>query len=483
VKSTNFALKIWSKLKSNNNLRSTLLYTLTSFINQFGSFLVLPLVWKGLQVQDFAVIGLIEAATPFLAGVLTLSTDQYLTRFYYGWKPEEKRSNISKSLTLNFFSLTATGLLSLVILACFYPIIPTGDFRFYVLGLLHIIFYSSLTFPNSLFRISSNTKAYMIFTLSMFVLRLLLNYIFTISMGWGLYGYVLSNTINSFLFFGIVYIYLFSTHSFTNDRRFFRENLAFSLPYVPTNLLGNFALLADRLVLSIYVGKFEAGLLTLGQKVSAITGSLSQAIKLGYVPYISEVVSREKYSIPAFNRYRMMYVAPISATSFFLVLFGADLLRLIGIDVQGVNRYLPLFLLIVYLNSNNLFFSPGLYLSKRSDKMWSPNLLQLAVRFVLYFVLVPRYLLEGVIVASLVASVVSFVHNYYLSEKYYKLNPDFIGIAVQFLPFIITLLLIALGVEIFTFGIWMRVLAMGFYLLILGSYFFLKHDENHPQPV
>jgi len=142
-----------------------------------------------------------------------------------------------------------------------------------------------------------------------------------------------------------------------------------------------------------------------------------------------------------------------------------------------------LFLLIVYLNSNNLFFSPGLYLSKRSDKMWFPNLLQLVIRFVLYFALVPKYLLEGVIIASLVASLVSFVHNYYLSEKYFKLRPDFTGTAIQFLPFVATLVLTLIGTEIFNLGIWMRLLAMAIYLLILGSYFFLKHDENHPQPV
>lgn len=444
---------------------------------------MLPLVWKGLTISDFAVIGLIESSTPFLGSILTLCTEQYLTRFYYTWNDGDRDTNVSKTLTIGIIALGGIGLILLAMLGGLYPFIDPNDFLYFLLGLLHIIFFSSLTFPNSLFRISNNTNGYMALTLTMFFTRLLLNYVFTITMGWGLYGYVLSNTINSFVFFVIVYVYLLSQYSMKTDRGFFKEALSFSLPYIPTNLMSNIAMLADRLVLSVYVGKFEAGLLTLGQKVASISGSLSQAIKLGYVPYISEFVAKPKHSMSRFNLYRMVFVAPISIASFFLILFGADLLQLIGIDVEGVNKYLYLFLLIVYLTANNLFFAPGLYLSKRSDKMWLPNIVQLTIRFVLYFFLVPTYLLEGVIIASVVASLVSFIHNYYLSEKYFKMNADLVGIAIQFLPFIVTIAMVLFGVEIFNLGIFQRVLAMGIYLLILGSYLFLRYEKNHTQPV
>ena len=455
------------------------MYTLTSFVSQFGNILVLPLIWNGLQIEDFAVIGIIEASTPFLSCVLSLSSEQYLTRFYYAWNDDERLSKIGKNLTLCFLSVFLIGLFVMAVLLIVSLSVSLEDVNYFVYGLLHIIFFSTFVFPNSLFRIANNTSGYIAFTLSLFFVRLLLNYIFTISLGWGLDGYIISNALSSFLFFVIIYIYLFNSFRFTIDRVFFKESLRFTLPYIPTNLYGNISTLTDRLVLGVYGGKFEVGLLTLGQKIASVTGSLSQAIKLGYVPYISEFISREKYSLANFNMYRMMFVAPISVLSLFLVLFGVELLSLIGMDVMGVNKYLYLFLFTVYLNSNNLFFSPGLYLSKRSDKMWIPNFFQLVIRFIFYYLLVPTFMLKGVILASLLASLVSFIYNYILSEKYFKLNLGFLSIGLQFLPFLFAMGMHFLGIDIIDISISWKVLVMCLYLLILWFFLFNNYEKQH----
>jgi O-antigen/teichoic acid export membrane protein len=474
-------LKIWTKLLRSKNFQSTFLYTLTSFINQFGNLLVLPFVWKGLSIEDFAVIGLVEAATPFLACILTLSSEQYLTRFYYGWEVKERPTQIGRNLTLNFISVFLLGIISFAILSTVSLIRPFDEAQYYQYGLVHIIFFSTFAFPSALFRITNNTYAYIVFTLGLFFVRLILNYVFTITFGLGLYGFIISTTITSFSFFLILYLYLFYKYHFIFSGPFFKEALKFSLPFVPTNLMASIANLMDRVVLSVYGGKFEAGLLTLGQKVASIIGSLSQALKLGYVPYITEYFNREQHSVAEFNKYRMFYLTPISVLSFAIMLFGVELLNLIGIDIKQAGNYLYLLLLIVYLNSNNLFFSPGLYLSKRSDKMWIPNFIQLLARVILYYVFVPILILKGVILASLLASLIAFVYNYILSEKYFRLNLSVLSIGVQFLPFLITLGLSIVGIDILELELTVKLLIMIFYLVILWFFLLNKYDKPRTQ--
>lgn len=474
-------MEIWSKLFHNQNFRSTFLYTLTSFINQFGNLLVLPLVWKGLSIEDFAIIGLIEAATPFLACVLSLCSEQYLTRFYFTWSVEDRLPLIGKNLTLNFLAILFLGVISITFFLTITLFILPEDKDYFLYGLLHIIFFSTFAFPNALFRITNNTNGFILFTLSVFFIRLILSYVFTISLELGLFGYILSSTLTSAVFFVIIYFYLFRTYTFKIDGAFYRKVLRFSLPFIPTNLMTNLANLTDRLVLSVYGGKFETGLLTLGQKIASIVGSLSQAIKLGYVPYITQYVSREKYSIVDFNKYRMLFVAPISIVAFILMLFGTELLSLVGVDIKEANDYLYLLLLIAYLNSNNLFFSPGLYLAKRSDKMWIPNFVQLLVRVALYYLLVPIFIMKGVILASVFASLVLFIHNFILSEKYFKLKPGAISIGLQFLPFIITLFFALLGIDIVDLALLPKLLIISFYLVLLWFFLLYKYDEHHAQ--
>lgn len=471
-------MKIWSKLTGNKNFQSTFVYTLTSFINQFGNILVLPIVWKGLTIEDFAVIGLVEAAAPFLACIISLSSEQYVTRYYFTWQDHERSSNISKNLTLNFLAVFLLGIFSLMVLFGLGSAAPSTDWDFYGLGLAHIIFFSSFAFPNALFRISNDIRGYVAFTLSLFFVRLLLSYIFTIGLNMGLYGYLVAQALTSLLFAVILYIYLFARYSAKVDLPFFRQALAFSLPFIPSNLMTNISTLADRLVVSSFGGKFETGLLTLGQKIASIPGSLSQAIKLGYVPYITEFVSRPEYSVRELNRSRMVFVTPVSVLSFFLMLFGVELLQLIDIDIQGLEEYLYLLLFIVYLNANNLFFSPGLYLAKRSEKMWLPNFIQLVLRLGLYALLVPVYVLKGVVLASLFASLASFLYNYFLSEKYFRLRLSLISIALQFLPFIITLTLTLVGIELLALAIFPKMLIMGAYLGVLTFFLTRNHEET-----
>lgn len=122
--------------------KSASVYTFSTFITRLWRFLLVPLFWKKLSPADYGLITVTDIAGMIVSIVIGLCLNTSITRFYYEWTVEERKSKIGIIWMMNWFSHIILGvpfiyLFSLVTHILF-PDITFYPFVF--MGLIAILF-------------------------------------------------------------------------------------------------------------------------------------------------------------------------------------------------------------------------------------------------------------------------------------------------------------------------------------------------------
>jgi O-antigen/teichoic acid export membrane protein len=403
--------------------KSASIYTLMTFLQQAGSFLVVPLFWKRLDPADYGVLAVNDMVGRFISVFIGLQLETSITRFYYEWDTSMRNRQLGSVWVVSFASCVILGTIFIFAgqFACFYMFPDVPFYPFIFMGLISTVLRSLTATCYASIRIKQLSKAYVVYSMSIFITQLCLSIYFVVFLDMKLYGLLWSYIITDFINVSIsIIIMLFlSTPCLMWDT--IKQCLKFSLPYVPSFSILAVTNFVDRYFLQLFAGVEALGIYAICTKFAGLIGQLYNALKMSYVPFLSKAVSEnETEGKKMISQMSLIYFLPLVAFALVIGLFTRDFVLLIGrLQYYPVMSYIPLFVPVYIVASFSVLFTPGLFLAKRSDLVWVCNIVQLAALLTGSILFIPTMEIYGVIIARYFSALSFFGVMAYFSKKYF----------------------------------------------------------------
>jgi len=408
-----------------NEAKGASIYTISTFLTQFSSFLIVPFFWRELSVSDYGLIGVIEIIGSIAGVFLGLQLDFSLTRFYYEWSDEERKSNTGTLWVANWISTLLLGFGSLCILIIFndYVFINIPFYSSVLLGLIGTFLGKLVTFPFATLRIVNLPSLYFFYSITSFFIKMLLNIFFVLILKKKLQGYFLSEILGNIFTccFGIIIMFRFARPCL--KWKIFRDAIRFSLPAIPTGLISSGTTFLDRFLLLKFATIEALGIYTLCLKFTNLVLQLHGALKVSFVPFMVKTISLEKKDgIKKLTQIRFYYLLPLFILSLAISLFIKDFTLWINkAEYFPVSDWVPWLIGPTLFSTLTVYYAPGLFLAKRTDLTWIPSTIQFFVVLTCGFSLIPYFGMNGVVISRYASVFALFIFNFKLSQKYYHI--------------------------------------------------------------
>jgi O-antigen/teichoic acid export membrane protein len=238
-----------------------------------------------------------------------------------------------------------------------------------------------------------------------------------------------------------------------------KDELRFSLPLIPTTIISAFTSVIDRYFLQHFASIESLGIYSQAMKFAGIVSSLHSALKMSYVPFLVKNIDDKT----VLNLVVNYYFATLLLVGFAISIFVDEFVILINNPLYfDVIKYVPFLVVAQLVSSVGVYYSPGIFLSKRTEL----NIVLQSINFIV--ILIPGYFLislmhgDGIIILNLLSSVVGLIALFLISKRVYTMNIQYSVLASMFGSYIVLVMVAFIEIE----NIWYSILS-GFVLLIL----------------
>lgn len=405
-------------------------YTLVTFITGLGSFLMVPLFWSKLTPTDYGIIAITEIIGGFLGGIAGLSLDSSLTRFYYEWPAVERKERTG---TLWLASWSSTIIISILIALILLPIssyiFPGIDFYpFLFYGLIISAIGSFSSFPFATIRIMQLTKFYVVYRLLSFFIGMGLNIFFILILNKGVLGYFYGSIISGMIMLIVLTFLMLKLTKVKIKLVHLHEPLKFSIPMIPSTLVGNITGQVDRFLLQHYVDLNTLGLYSVSLKFAGLITQLHTALKLSYGPLVYKTLFEHKEDTGKIVLAKMtsFYLFPLVVTSFAISIFIDDFAMWTGRDsYYGIIEVVPFLSYITLISCLYVYMAPGIILSKKTKLLIIPAISQLIILITLGLILLPNFHIFGLLFTKFLAGLTFLIVSLLISNRVYDWQPQY----------------------------------------------------------
>ena len=258
-------------MKNSNKYRylaeNTALFTISSFLSKFISFLLVPFYTGILTTAEYGIADLVSTTVSLVLPLLTLSIIEATIR--YCLTDEGDKASI-------FSSSMLVVLVSVLLCLAVKPVVSVFS---EVLKEYYIFFwalYAVTVIEQFLFKFCKGIEQVKICALNAIVVVLstvVSNVVLLVFFKWGLYGYlyslIISKLVSAFYLFiaGKLWKY-FSVKKINSNITF--EMLRYSIPFIPTAIAWWMNTSADRYIIIAMVGTSANGLYSVGNKIPSL---------------------------------------------------------------------------------------------------------------------------------------------------------------------------------------------------------------------
>jgi len=463
--------------------KSASYYILSTSITGIGSFIIVPLFWHKLTPSDFGIVAIIEILSSFLGVFYCLALDQSITRFFYEWKLEERPTRVGNLWIVGWLSSIILQVIFLLIFNFIsqYLFPDVKYFPFIFFGIIISGLTSFRLIPFTTLRILNQPRQYTFYEIITFFTNMASLVLFILVLDKKLMGYfygsMLGGSINFLIFLSIMLKVSKPTINFKQ----LREAFSFSLPFIPSNFISNVSMITDRFILQQFADLHVLGIYSIGLKFATIISKLHSALKLSFIPFLHKIViERGCTGQKIVSEMIGVYVAPLFLLGVAICLFADDFIRFYGNKPYfEVINYIPPLVIIMIITSLYIYYSPGIYLSKKTKYLIIPTLSQLVILISSSILLIPKFKILGIIGSRFIGTTIFLSVAIYLSCRLYKWKNNYLSllfltfsiVAVIFLDEFITFsnAYLSLSKSVFLFG-----------LYVLANYaFFIRTINNY----
>ncbi|MBD3636830.1 MAG: oligosaccharide flippase family protein [Crocinitomicaceae bacterium] len=410
------------------------LYTLANFLTKGISLFLIPFYTAYFSPSDFGVIDMFTVFGFFITGVMTLQLSQGLARYVAEstLKRKERIEFASTAIWFSGLSLMAAFVLLTVLSSFFINVLfepGTVDVELYTLAVTSIIVNAFFLFIGVYFRFIRMT--------TVFSLLSFLHALFSILLTWLLVGYFKLGIESIYFSFLSVTPLLIITQLYLLRHRIkltikkdkIKKLLVYSLPLIPLTIATTVMNFTDRLFIKYYEGLDSLGIYAVGAKFSLIIAVVIGGFSMAIAPLVFQRHTDEQTKV---ELKKIFYLFFSVGTMGFLTLslFSKETLVILTnehyYDANAVMPFMYFTAIFVGLN----MFSHGLYIEKRTGIMATITVIFASLNVLLNFILIPKYSIEGAAVATLIATIGQHSTLFLFSQKYYKIDLNYLKILI-----------------------------------------------------
>ena len=345
--------------------KNTLILSLGTIIPKITSFITLPIITLYLTKNEIGFNELIMMFSILMLPVATLQIQTAAFRFLIDVRDDEEeiKKIVSSIIVFTFI----TSLIALVVVfLCLYK-------EDIYLRFLICLYYLADIFANTLRQIcrglgKNGEYSKSIIVSSFSTLVFIIAFVFILS--WGLIGVVASSFLSSFIAFIYLFfkikLYRFFSMSFFN-KEILKKMLSYTIPLIPNSISGWLMRLADRLVVTVFMGVSANAVYSLACKIPNLIDNLQNTFVLAWQENAS-LASKDSDAGEYYTRVFHMLFNLITGSLGLLIAISPVLFKLlIKGDYEEAYFQMPILFMAMFFLSLSTFLG-GIYLAFKKTK-------------------------------------------------------------------------------------------------------------------
>lgn len=449
--------------------KDSFVYGVARLSTAFVGLFLLPIYTRFFSPSEYGVIDIILPTTAVLAIAAELRILSGVARHYYETEGEQRRALLSTGLFL-YFAIPLP-----IFLCCWLfaeqisqALFSSPAYGWAISLSLFTVFLSIFfTYFLLILRFQRATVKYGILAVGKFLLGAGLSIYFVVYLRKGIEGVFLGSFLSELILTATVFFIIRQNLAFAFSRLHAKNILCYSIPLMPSGLVGWFRTYVYRFLLIPLVGLLGVGIFGSATRISSVILMISVSFNLAWVPFAMSVLHEENHKI-IYAKVMIYYTTLLSAVALIITLFSYELVHLLmPSNYWGASNLIGLLATAHVLNATFVLFSIGLNIVKKTYLNSLSFLIGVAVGIACLMVLVPHIGVMGAAISALVSSAVSVGVELYLAQRTYHIDYE-----IKRILGILCLLIIAIPAAIFTDGISDIVFRIGLKLIELIVLFF-----------
>lgn len=447
-------------------------------------FFLIPIYTRVLTPEDYGIIAIVTTTISIFAIFLELGLRGTISTFYFDYHKDPERLNAYVSTILLFllpYSLVMVALIAWLGEPILQPLLEGIPFRPYVhLALGTAFFEMFFLISQTLTQTQEKASKFALLNILYFVINLALVIYFVVYLREGALGNTKARFITSIGFFILAIFLLRDFLVLRFEVPKIRMSLRFGLPLVPHALSGWILTAVDRLFLNRYSGLNGVGLFSLGAKLSDFMNIFTLSINNAWAPFFMSTAKEQgEGAKDTFTRLSTYYVAIVFFLGLALSITAREIIAILAAPAyHDAYQVVPIMTFgwvlggMYYMVVNQIFFA------RQTKFLPLATFSAGAVQIGLNFLWIPTFGMIGAAWAMFVAQFCSFTFTWFLAQRYYPIDFEYLRIARIIL---VTLGLLLLGMSITLDSLWLSLLVKGallvtYPLALFGAGFF-RTDE------
>jgi len=331
-----------NRILTSSLVRSSGIYTVSSFLNASIPLLLLPLLTHKLTPGDYGIIVMFQLVVSGIYPFIGMNLEAAIERKYYDKDGTDFKSYIGTCFLLLICSFLIVSLIFVGFSSYINDItkIPKSWLK-YTLVVALCQFITAVILIT--YQVRVKPIKYGIFQISQSFLNLGLTLILILGLNKSWNGRIEAQIIAGVIFSVVSFILLFHNNhlGFNIKRKYAQHALKFGLPLIPHAIGAMLFTAIDRFFLTNLIGLEQTGNFTVAYQIGSVLSLLTVAFNTAFVPWLFDNLNKDDITIKKkIVKFTYLYFIVLSLIAVFLLLFFPFLVSiLVGKSFTTVNTF------------------------------------------------------------------------------------------------------------------------------------------------
>lgn len=405
-------------------LKSSGVYTLSSFINAAIPFFLIPILTRYLSPEEYGMLSMFTITLSIASLFVGLNLHGAISRNFFAKQDNDFPRYIGNCFFILFLSMILVFLCLFFWGEHFKKITGlTSNIQFIIVIISFFQFIVLILLVN--WQVRQKAIQYGIFQISQTVLNYALTIFFIVMLKMSWKGRVDAQVLASGIFAIVSAIILFKKRwiKFEYNKGDIKHALQFSLPLIPHAVGGLLINMTDRLFITNMVGLNETGIYTIAFQIGGVLTILVSSFINAYVPWLYEKLNKnnweDKLKIVKYTYlfFFVMLIVPVIA----MLILPWFLNYFVGKSFVGANAYAIWIILGYSFNGMYLMIAGFIFYSEKTKYLAIVTLSAALINIPICYFMIKMNGALGAAQSTAIVYFLSFLFTWVLSAKVYKM--------------------------------------------------------------
>ncbi len=416
--------------------KDTLIYGTSTVIGRLLNFLLVPIYTNFLSPNDYGITAYVYSLIAFLNVIYNYGMESAYFKYSSSLEVGTPKQNFSTP----FISIAATSFIfSGILISLTTPIteiinIPIQYSSIILYSGLILFFDALVIVPFAYLRQKNKATVFATIKFLNIIVNVSLNILLLVEYKMGIEGIFISGAIASLVTFIFLLPTILKNLTFNFSGELYKLLLKFGLPSLPAGFALMIIQVIDRPILRALTNNESVGIYQANYKLGIFMMLVVSMFDYAWKPFFfaraKDVDAKE-----LFARITTYFFLLMSFVLLLITFFIEDIVKIkfferfiIHPDYWVGLNIIPVIMLGYLFYGLSLSFSAGIYLEKKTIHLPTITFIAAAVNVAMNFLLIPTIGIMGAAVATLASYFAMSILMYFYSQKFYKIEYEFIRI-------------------------------------------------------